>query len=281
MLKARVLIFAQYRRMHPAFFTMPGGTQRFYVDPREPRGMALLQSRGVGQGVGKTIWRAALDQLRPNIVIDVGANYGEFLFCCQPSPHARCIAIEANPDLYGYLQKSLADCTWRDQVQLICGLAAERTGADTPFYVDKSWSGRSSAIPGRIAVDGMIMARSVALDDLIEDSSTTSLVFKIDVEGYEFSVLRGMAKALANSSGFFGIVEFNPDFIRRAGEIPARFCDLFPTDTSFASLGHRGSINSLSVSTLDSARSCDIIVARGPEATALLAGIARQGIDGV
>ena len=45
-----------------------------------------------------------------------------------------------------------------------------------------------------------------------------TLVFKIDVEGYEGHVLRGMQRTLAAAATAVGFIEFDPDMLTRAGE---------------------------------------------------------------
>ena len=45
-----------------------------------------------------------------------------------------------------------------------------------------------------------------------------SLFFKIDVEGYEFRVLQGMAQILAASSWSVGLLEFDPHLLKHAGD---------------------------------------------------------------
>jgi FkbM family methyltransferase len=218
-------LLRMYKRFRPDRFALAGSDHTIFVDPEEPRGRALLLGRGAGQPAVKKVWCWALDTLDPDAVIDVGANYGEFLFLPTYSPGARVIGIEANPTLLPYLERSRSTHPNRSQIELHSALAGRASEGCADFYLDRRWSGRSSALlhetiraPLRTSVPRL------AIDSLFAvEERPLRLVFKIDVEGYEPEVFAGMTNMLNATEEAIGILECNEQFLRRLGTSRAAF----------------------------------------------------------
>ena len=64
-----------------------------------------------------------------------------------------------------------------------------------------------------------VPVKEIAIDDLTATFCSTPgpLIFKIDVEGYESEVLKGMTRTLAASTATFGLLEFDARRLRTAG----------------------------------------------------------------
>ncbi|MEH7177501.1 FkbM family methyltransferase [Neobacillus vireti] len=87
------------------------------------------------------------------------------------------------------------------------------------FYVDKHWSGTSSAAyrPTHDMVEQTTVS-SVSIDSIIEEDVTNkNILFKVDVEGYEAFVLRGMTELIQKSASALGFIEFNSEYIEKTG----------------------------------------------------------------
>ena len=232
-------LLLRYRRLSPDKVTLEGG-HSIFVDPKEQRGRAILLNGGTGQPGLKRIWRDAIRVLRPTLVIDVGANYGEFIFSTSYEPGVRVLGIEANPLLMAHLERSRDAHEHAANIQLVCGLAAAEPGQPVPFFIDMAWSGRSSALQQtRHENVVMRMVDTVSIDGLLTDrlGSRQRLVFKIDVEGYEPHVIAGMPRTLAASERAVGMLEFNTDFIEKLGLEPEVFLrslrERFPAIVAF------------------------------------------------
>lgn len=223
-------LLLKYGRFRPERVSLPSSSQSIFVDPRENRGRAILRGRAGGQPKIKAIWSAAIAVLDPAVVLDVGANYGEFVFAPSFRSARRIVAVEANPALMPWLERSRQVHPARDRIELVCALASETAGADVVFYVDTRWSGRSSTLldPN----NEHVRARRVpttTVDTLLADERARggALVFKIDVEGHETEVLGGMTETLRALRPHAGILEWNSEFLRKAGhEPPAVFARL-------------------------------------------------------
>lgn len=219
----------KYKEWRPERLVLSGSKHAIHVNPREPRGRAILSCFGGGQPGLKRIWRRALEQNDPTIVLDVGANYGEFVFLTDYPEKAIVLAIEADPALHRYLERSKAERTDRHRIELACALASEQPGDPIPFYVDAEWSGRSSALKqDRHGTNAKVeMIKQTSVDALLEGRVGTGdrLVFKIDVEGYEPKVLAGMEKTLSTVARAVGILEFNQAFLQKLGVEPQAYLD--------------------------------------------------------
>lgn len=222
-LKEDLQLYAQYGRWRPDSVKLPYSEQTIFVDPLEKRGLALLKGNAQGQPFIKKFWKSLCDEVQPTIVLDVGLNYGEIIFAEQYLPTAEIIGIEANSKLLNWLERSRAIHPNRDQIAIINALAGEKSSGEQSFFVNEKWSGSSSATldpntPGVkeqrvpcVSIDALLAKR------MAQSMGVERTVFKIDVEGYEPFVLRGMRDTLAGSARWAGILEFNEEFFPKLG----------------------------------------------------------------
>lgn len=222
------------QRWMPDNTQLKGVNTRLFADPYDPRGFNLLSNRSALQPHIKQYWSHALYVLQPEVVIDCGVNYGEILFSVEYPEQTKAIyGIEANPALHTYLDQSRKHHPDYDRIQLVNKLAGEHDDASITFYIDKQSSGRSSAQPNNFVKDAHpTVVTSIRIDKLISGNiaSFSSLVFKIDVEGYEPPVLRGMTGILEDGIQAIGCIEFNLSFLQQNDmdvEAYLRFINLF------------------------------------------------------
>jgi FkbM family methyltransferase len=149
----------------------------------------------------------------PDVVIDVGANYGEFGLGVRYKKISKILLVEANPRLCRYLKKSMALHPESDRIELVSVMACgpEMCGEEMDLFIDSRWSGYSSAIvPQDHQNRGVLVGCPCeTIDSILGNDNHGKLMFKIDVEGYEGQVLSGMANTLNKSNSIFGMIEFN------------------------------------------------------------------------
>ena len=97
--------------------------------------------------------------------------------------------------------------------------AADKDGEEKSFFVDKHWSGTSSAsyVPSHNMVE-KVQVKSITIDSIInEDVTDKTILFKVNVEGYEAFVLKGMKGLFEKSASMLGFIEFNSEYIEKTG----------------------------------------------------------------
>ena len=130
--------------------------------------------------------------------VDVGANIGyhTLLAATRVAGEGRVVAIESSPKIYQLLQGSLADNGSPSSVRTVNQAAAESV-VTLPLYSGPEKNiGLSTTVASRgLPSEGEIPAAPLA--DLLQTAEIeTARIVKIDVEGAEVSVLRGMKRFL-------------------------------------------------------------------------------------
>ncbi|MFZ1790750.1 MAG: FkbM family methyltransferase [Saprospiraceae bacterium] len=186
---------------------------RLFADWNEPRGRSLIIGGAKGQPSIKQFWKKAGELILPDVFLDVGANYGEVMFSTNYHQNTKLIiGVEANSSLIKFLNKTLDANPYKEKVILLNKLASDSTGQIERFFIDKKSSGRSTALENNFVKDVIeVNVESIRLDDFIlaHLSSIQSMVFKIDVEGFEPYVLRGLEKLIQKRIKMIGCIEIN------------------------------------------------------------------------
>lgn len=216
-------IFFKYKTLNvkklPDKITLPCSSSSLFVNSEENRGRALLISNGVTQKRLTNFWTKAVNQFKPNLAIDVGVNYGECIFSAIYPSHTSIYGIEANTTLLKYINQSKEVHPNKSQISIINAIASDTDGEEKVFFIDKHWSGTSSAtyIPSHNKIE-KVTVKSVKIDTLFSKESTfEKILFKVDVEGYEALVLKGMTNLFKNSKSIVGFIEFNSEYIENLG----------------------------------------------------------------
>lgn len=129
--------------------------------------------------------------------IDVGANIGYYtiLAAITSGPKGDVISIEPNPAIFNYLTANVSLNHLPNVKAHNVALGASAKGVY--LHLHPKDDTQSS-----IGTEGDSPVSMVALDDLIEESSSHDLV-KIDVEGYEKFVIEGGMKTLGRAQCVF------------------------------------------------------------------------------
>lgn len=170
------------------------------IDPADLRAQRLYAAGGALDKNALALWRHLIDLFRPTVAIDVGANYGEVALSCPLGPDVPVYLVEANPRIAKMLSKTIAPLPG---VVLHEGAAADREGL-VRLYGARILSGCSSINQGTNRES--VRVKAFRIDQRITVSPHDRLLFKIDVEGAETDVLRGMTGLLERCS-WMGMVE--------------------------------------------------------------------------
>lgn len=220
-----------------------------YVDQHDQRAQWLIKAKGMTQPEITEFWRRSVMSLKPKIVLDIGMNYGEILFSTEYESTTKIIGIEANEDLEPFIKKSISNHPNSDQIQTIFALASNEEKGQHPFFVSSKWTGTSSAIlNGDSRYYKRKSVQSITVDSILvsSDSINENVLFKIDVEGYEDKVMKGMASVLNDANHAIGCIEFASAAMKKAGSNLQEFLDWLTTSFSIHINGCNNSLFALS-----------------------------------
>ena len=163
--------------------------------------------------------------LRPGMtVVDVGANIGYYVLLAAGAvgPAGRVLAVEPEPHNYGLLTENLR----RNRAANVRPVNAALGDAPGTAHLHRS---RDNFGDHRLFGDGTrttVPVPVTVFDDLADPLGFVDFV-KMDVQGYEHHVARGMTRTLARGGIGTVLTEFWPHGIERAGGDPWAYLDLF------------------------------------------------------
>ena len=141
----------------------------------------VAQARG-HHFIGRALGRGA-------IVLDLGANTGDFARQIKSRWDARCVCVEANPD----------HCAQSGDLGGVINAAVAGYDAETEFLI--STNAEASSLYERVQVprQNRIKIRALTLDSVMRQAAITSVsLVKMDIEGAEIDVLTQVSAAALN-----------------------------------------------------------------------------------
>jgi FkbM family methyltransferase len=137
--------------------------------------------------------------LKPgHVFVDIGANAGYFtlLAAQHVGSEGRVLAFEPNPQLATQLRQNV-ERSRLSNVAIEETACSDATEAATLYLYDVSNSGRASLSNANAGTGGAIQVPCAPLDLIVEKYKLPQLnLIKIDVEGAELKVLRGMTEII-------------------------------------------------------------------------------------
>jgi FkbM family methyltransferase len=182
----------------------------FKIDPDDERGRELNRRDGNFNPATLQMWQLLLRERAWTHVLDVGANYGEMLVNVDLPATARVVAFEPNPRILPYLKWNLAEAGL--PVEVIASAVSDQIGT-AALLVNRGYSGTTRlADPDEAANGGWerVSVPTTTLTAMLGGAAAVQsmrVLVKIDVEGHEVPVLRGLMPALHDSAAFAALVE--------------------------------------------------------------------------
>jgi FkbM family methyltransferase len=177
-----------------------------------------------------------------SVVLDIGANFGLYTVISAPfvKDHGRIYAFEANPHTFGFLKRTLYAnrLMQHPNVTAVNALIGDCSGRGTLHYSPQFLGGATMTDFGERGADKMsVELDMISIDEFLPEGLVVDLV-KIDVEGHEPFVVRGMEQTIRRSPEIRIFVEFVEAFLahtvcaeRFAAEIEGlglRICRVLP-----------------------------------------------------
>ncbi|MGH7087271.1 MAG: FkbM family methyltransferase [Stellaceae bacterium] len=156
--------------------------------------------------------------LRPgSVVLDIGANFGLYTAAAASfvKDCGRLYAFEANPHTFAVLRRTLYAnrLSHNPNIVAVNALVGEVSGRGTLYYSPEALGGASATDIGQWGAEGRsVEVERIAIDDFLPPDLPVDLV-KIDVEGHEPYVLRGMRRTIRRSPRIRIFLEFFDGFL--------------------------------------------------------------------
>ncbi len=150
-----------------------------------------------------------------DVVVDVGAHIGYYTICLARAvgSDGHVFAFEPDPDNVRLLRKNVRANGYQN-VTIIPKAVSDRCGQATLYLSDCSAMHRTHPSP---LCSGCVYVETTDLDTYFAGFGHPIKVIKLDVEGGEPLVLRGMARLLQDHKDLCLLTEFLPDWLREAG----------------------------------------------------------------
>ena len=154
-------------------------------------------------------------------VLDIGANIGFYTaqFAHSITPSGTVYAFEPDPECHSFLLQTIAANSFTN-VHPIQAAASSKDGS-MELYTSSQNRG-DNRLYGNEMADGSTTVKVLCLDNFLAERKVRQIDFiKIDVQGFEGSVLAGLEQTIRQSKPLTILMEFWPDGLQRAGTNPA------------------------------------------------------------
>jgi FkbM family methyltransferase len=161
---------------------------------------------------------------RPGIrFLDIGANVGYFtLLMAQEQPSAQIVAVEPHPMTVQLLRMNLWEAAVVAEVH-----SAALTAGDLSIVLETPASnlGDTRSVVPTLGQRASMIAGGVTGDRLFGDRVFD--LIKLDVQGFEPDVLKGLQGVIGRSPGLVVVSEFWPGVLRSTGLNPVRVLESY------------------------------------------------------
>ncbi|HLN03872.1 MAG TPA: FkbM family methyltransferase [Bryobacteraceae bacterium] len=268
----KLIANALIRRIIPKRLAVSGGV--VVLNPRDPVVSGAL-TFGVYEKPETTFFCEAC---KPGMtVLDIGANVGYYTALAMARvAGGSIIAMEPDEESFRYLQQTVHA---NGAVNTICvPKAAASQNGTVRLYTSTLNRADNRLYPNELASDSCDV-EAVTVDSLLAELHVPSVdLVKIDVQGFEGHVLRGMRATISQSPHLIILIEFWPHGLRSAGTNPIEvLTEWEDMGLRLFELTHRSTLQPLSdkqglVNRLPGKRYTNIVAYRGPGTPPLLDG---------
>jgi FkbM family methyltransferase len=176
-------------------------------------------------GIEPDVSRFLKDRLEPGMtVVDIGGNVGLICRICakQVGPGGRVWSFEPDPHTRSYLEHNVRRCP----NVTVSPIALSDENATAKLHIHPA-SGTANSLLSFEASSHAVDVECMTLDSFLDANPGISPdCVKIDVEGAEPKVLRGMRKTIHQFRNLFIVIEFCPQNLANGGYTARDFFDL-------------------------------------------------------
>jgi len=163
-----------------------------------------------------------------DVVVDIGANIGYYSLILAKivCNTGKVFAFEPAPDNYSILKKNVEINNYKNVV--LENFAISDTNGEIELYLSEESMGWHRIYPSKYCGENHIKVKTITLDDYFRNNSFKDKIsfIKMDVEGAELGILKGMTSILTNNKKLTLLLEFVPKYIRESGSNPQELLDI-------------------------------------------------------
>lgn len=159
------------------------------------------------------------------IFIDIGAHYGYYsLLIGTNNKKVKIHAFEPTPSTFAILQENITLNGIQEKISLH-RFALSDKNTNVGMYLPNDLSSKSSLYK-LLSDRGSVVykTKAVTADSIFEDKSVSFI--KIDAEGHEISIIKGLKNTINNNHDISMLVEFHPDNLLSAHRQPEELLDI-------------------------------------------------------
>jgi FkbM family methyltransferase len=172
--------------------------------------------------------------LKPEgVFVDVGANLGYYSILAGSLVGwgGKVYAFEPNPKLYDLLRKAVI-ANWMTSFVTSERIAVYEDTRVVDFFVSAHFAGNSTLAPlqvgeGEVDAIAKMEVQAISLDEYFADIARPIDMVKIDVEGAELQVFRGMRGVLERNRDVVVVCEWSQGQLRDSGTDPGELLTEF------------------------------------------------------
>lgn len=184
---------------------------RFYLDAKDNCGLSYSKLHDADLGF-------LLRQVQPGArILDIGANIGLYtvVLARHVGEQGHVYAFEPDPTNFSLLSRNIA-ANGLQNVTAVQKAVSDRNGT-ARLYLSKTHSGLHRLHPSGVCGNS-ITVDCVRLDDFFPNNTCRIDLVKLDVEGHEVSVLRGMLELMRRNPQIQLFTEYCPAWLTEAGD---------------------------------------------------------------
>jgi FkbM family methyltransferase len=194
------------------------------IVPTQEEGLLAYFLRHGTDSIEPGVQAVLKDRLRPGAVaVDVGANVGvhALAMAAAVGPEGRVLCFEPLPHLAAALARTLRLNNFGDRARVEQVALTDTLGETTFNRAVHSPLSSLYALPDAAGVTSLLV-RTSTMDACVPPGGRVDFV-KIDVEGAEPLVWRGMRRVLSENERIVIVLEWSASHFRRSGEDQAAF----------------------------------------------------------
>ncbi len=212
----RIVLNLLLRLIKPTEVMVDGN--RFYLDKDDSMRLSIL---GVYEpATVKHFWEA----VKPgSVVLDIGAHIGYYTVMAakRVGSRGKVYAFEPSKENLVLLNKNIKINKFKNVISV--NKAVSDSTKKVKFYINPISTGMNSLVNIGYKGERSITVDAISLDDFFGKKLPKVSVIKMDIEGGEFSALKGMRNLLKKSTKLSLFTEFSPFSIKKANQSPEGF----------------------------------------------------------